>query len=1007
MKRTAQPRPSPALLGSSAALFAGFLLSGASGLIHEVTWMRLLRHVMGNSTAAITTVLCAFMGGLALGSLLAGRGFLRRLSPVTAFGWIEALIGLYCLCLPLLLSGGEPLYRWLYQSAHEVPAALALARFTFSLAALLVPATLMGATLPILGRAVARSDRAGGAVGLLYALNTLGAVAGAAASGFVLIPALGVRATIAVGAAINLAIAATCLALGRRAGAPESERPAPAAVAAGAPAEPALTARARRAVLAAALLSGLAALSYEVAWTRALALVFGSSVYAFSMMLTAFILGLGSGSLVAARLVERLTDPLRWLARAQAGAGLGALAVVPLLGALPLLVTPLLVRFGASFAALSAVEFALTLLVMFVPTFLMGASFPLATRLLTAGGAEVGRAVGQLYAWNTLGSIAGSVLAGFALIPWIGMRATLLAAVLVNGAGAVLLALHGAHPSRKRFAAGVLLAGAAAVLLTPRWDPSVMTSGPFMQARRLDAGVAASPEALRAILAESKLVYYREDRGTTIAVRELSDGERILYVDGKPDASSVKDLPTQILLAQVPCLLHPAPRRGLVIGLASGVTLGSAARHASFERLDCAEIAPAMVEACRTFAAVNGDVLADPRVRIIAEDGRNHLALTSEQYDVIISEPSNPWIAGIADLFTLEFFRTCRDRLADGGIACIWLEAYNIDLASLRSIVRTFQEVFPDAQLWHSTEYDYQLIGVKGALSVDAERLAERCAEPLIAADLRRIDIDSAEELLARLVMGPAGAGRLAAGAPLHTDDNALLEFAAPRILVNNRGQGDMLEAIEACRGAELAFVAGADAAAAAGLREAAAARIALAGHLARARAAGGEQRFEEVVRALQAAAAIDAAVPEVAEFAGGGVATARDLIDAGQFGAAVAALRTVLRVVPRHAPALEALGWIAAVRPEQELRDPDEAARIARELRGLGQAGAARAARHLVLAACLAAGRQFEAARGEAERAAELAAAAKLEDQRALAGALLAAIARGEAWTSTAPPPR
>ena len=924
-----------------------FLVSGMCGLVHEVAWTRLLRRVIGNTTDSITIVLCVFMGGLALGAYLFGRVLLRSKPPLLVFAGLEAIVGLWCFLLPQTIGFGAPLYGSLY-SDSTADFSFVLARLAFAVAVLGLPAVLMGGTLPVLTRFIASTaatpgigsgDGEGGLgrkAGTLYAINTLGAVAGASLGAFFFVPSFGVSGAIRVAATLNLLIAVFGVLLHRKsmkdasAGALTSAPP----VAAGAP-NPA--GHARTVVLLGYAVSGAAALIYEIGWTRALSLLVGSSVYAFGLMLTSFVLGLALGSLVASRIADRVARPLVWLAGIQAGIALAGLVVVPLLAALPLHVTGWLVSARESFWQVQAVTFGLFLLVMLAPTLLMGAMFPFASRLVGVG-ADADRAVGTVYASNTLGSIIGAAIAGFVLVPWVGVRGALLAAVLLNLLVAAAFAeSSGVAPKRRRvFVGGGLVVGLGLVFLMPSWDPARTGIGSFAFARRLPARIASSPEALAHEIAKGRIIFLEDGRNTTVTVIERPSGELILSVNGKPDASSVEDLSTQLLLAHVPMLLHEDPNDVLVIGLASGITLAAAGKHDA-EALECAEIAPSVVRACRRFELANDRILDDPRTRILTADGRNHLALTDRSYDVIISEPSNPWIAGIGDLFTREFFEICHDRLRDGGVACIWVESYNIDQASMRSIVRTFLDVFPNGSLWNIGPYDFELIGVKGELSVDATRLAARAVEGRVGDDLARIGVASVPDLLAKQVAGPDSLREFAGDAEFHTDDNALLEFRAPRILISNRGEIGLVEAIEAARAPTFDWLSGAGAEAlraesmaaaeSASLRRRAEIHVLKA---QRARLNDGAEALRNALAEMRRAAELDPENEDVVASLEEGLRQAGTYEQQGLTAEAIATYRGLLSVFPTHHRPTNDLAWLLATHPNERFRDGTDAIRLA-----------------------------------------------------------------------------
>ena len=822
--------PFPRTIG--AAVLCAFFVSGVCGLLHEIVWTRLLRHVMGNDTFSVTTVLCTFMAGLALGSYVGGRWIDRRRDPLRVFAILEGTIGLYCLMLPVLIELLQPIFGQIYRNTSASFYVFSLTRFFFCGLLLLVPATFMGATLPVLARFFVRApQRIGWPVGMLYGINTFGAVVGTAVTGFLLIPKLGVKNTIYLGCLLNFAICGAGMWLFVRAPewSAEEEQGEEEAEMQRAGGKPAPTVNSQPEaismpdgrwvlfiVLAGYGLSGFAALVYEIAWTRALTLMIGSSVYAFTLMLSAFILGLAAGSMIYARFADRARDPLLHLAVIEAAIGLSALCVLSVFGKLPFYVTRLIADVGGSFWLLQLTEFALVLALMLVPTTLMGAAFPLAARLVAQTPAAIGRSVGTVYGCNTLGSIFGAFAGGFILIPLLGIRGAALGAVLVNVVVACALfgcTLRSVRPglprlSRALAAAAVVLVMNLGIVLTPEWDPAHMSFGPYRQAHRMPSKMVRSVAALEREAALASILYHREGLTTTVTIKEYATGERVLVVNGKPDASSFTDLPTQELLAHLPLLLHPHPRDALVIGLASGVTFGSAGRH-PLQVLDCVEISPEVVEASRFFDEYNYRILDDPRVRVVVADGRSHLSLSGRTYDVIISEPTNPWIAGVGDLFTLEFFRLCRRRLNPGGIACIWLADYNLDLEGFRSIVRTFHSVFEHVTLWNAMEGDYLMIGSERGPSVDLEVLTARMAVPPVAADLGRINIRTVPELLAHLVTNTDGVERLSWGAAIHTDDNALLEFGAPRNIFVSGSDWAIDSAIEQHRKADLSFLVG------------------------------------------------------------------------------------------------------------------------------------------------------------------------------------------------------
>ena len=783
------------------AVFGLFFFSGACALIYQITWMRLFRLAMGNTVFTSATVLTAFMAGLALGSWVAGRLADRTGRPLRAYAYLEVLIGLCGLAMTPAFNALEPVYGWLYHGLDGTGIWLGVGRFLASATLLALPTALMGATLPLLSRfTTQRLESMGRDLGRLYALNTLGAALGAALTGFLLVPSLGVQTTLWAAAGANLLIGALAFAL-------------PDASSASAPADEPAPSRGDLAALWALGLTGFASMIYEVSWTRTLSLLIGSSVYAFTLMLVAFICGLGLGSMVLAGWIDRRARLFRTLALLELAVGLTALLVEPLFGLLPLAVVELVNRYAGSFGLLHLSEFLMAFGLMFLPTFAAGGIFPAAAKLYTRHLATVGKSVGDAYAANTLGAVLGAFAGGFLLIPLIGVQASILAATTLNiGLGIYFLWRDGlfSRPLFRVLALGLLLLPLAVSRL-PAWDVALLNSAPYLYAGQYQSAARLTGQGVAHAIGQGRRLLYAEEGMTaTVTVWDLL-GEHFMRVNGKVVASSQgKDLRSHSLLAHLPLLLHEDPQQVLLIGLGCGISLGAAQRH-PVTAIDCVELSPEVVEATELFSEVNQDALADPRTRMIVGDGRNHLALAEDRYDVIISQPSSLWIAGMADLFTREFFHDCRQKLAPGGLVGVWLQAYALEPEDVQTIVATFADAFPHAAMWELMPgIDYLLVGSAAPVEVGLDRLATHLERPGVRRDLARSGGGDALDLLCSYVMGDQGIHKLAGDAPLNTDDNARLEFAAPRGLYRDlsRGRGLFsLADLAAVRRADLGFV--------------------------------------------------------------------------------------------------------------------------------------------------------------------------------------------------------
>lgn len=784
-----------------AVLFlVAYTCSGFAGLVYEVTWTRLLTLHLGHTTAAASVVVGAFLLGLAIGAAVVGRAA-QRMTPTRALGayaLLELGVGAVALALPSALGALTPLLRLAYQDGAS-GLAFPLARVTFAIVLVLLPAVALGATFPLAIRwfasdSPARTRR----TAMLYATNTLGAAAGALAAGFVLIPRLGVRRSIACGVAASVVSAALAWVAGRRADGSDDARVASSAPASETRRTPGASRQSRsgpeaalpprRLVLAAAVLglSGFAALLHEIAWTRILALSIGPTTYAFAAALAAVIAGSAIGSWTGAWLVGRVRQPALWLALTLAAAAVTASYTYTLAGRDVALYVATELAHGGRNGWMSTGGWISAALV--VPTALcLGLAFPLAIGVAGVARDDVTGRVGLIYAVNTAGAVSGSIAAGFVTIPIAGLQTTLQLACACLIAAALAVAVA-ALTARGRLAA--LAASSLAVLtlaVSPPWDRALMTSGAYLYAPFVPPDLD-----LAAMLKAGRLVFYDEGASATIAVKTLT-GTTTLTVDGKTDASNRGDMLTQALVAHLPLLLHEAPREVAIVGLGSGVTAGAALTH-PVARVDVIELSPEVVEASRFFVRENRQALADPRTRLIVGDGRTHLRLGTTRYDVIISEPSNPWIAGVAALFTREFFAEARARLAPGGVFCQWANAYNIGDADLRAIAATFLAEFPGATAVLVGEHDLLLLGTTpDAAGADAgpdawTGLASHLNRAAAAADLERYGVRSPFALLSLVVAGPAELAAYGRGRPLLDDDRMPLEFSAPREIHRQSG---------------------------------------------------------------------------------------------------------------------------------------------------------------------------------------------------------------------------
>ena len=762
-----------------------YLLSGAAALLYEVAWLRLLTLTMGHTTAAVGAVLTAFMGGLAIGAWLGGRisGHLARRRALRIYAALEATVAMFALAMPFALGAMKPVLASAYADGTG-GALFNLVRLAISIVLIALPASAMGASFPVGIVAVGDSgfgirDSKGSDASELYAVNTIGAALGAALTGFVLLPALGLFSTTLAGVLLNGIAAAGALVLGGR-----TTEPSNRSNQANHPTRPTGPTRPTRLAAIALAVSGLVALVYEVTWTRVLAMTLGPTTYAFSAMLVAFIAGLAIGSAMGAALVPRTRHPGVWLGVAMIASAASALLASARVDYLPLTIAATAGRADASFASVFALDIGIAIAIQLPMTIALGATFPFAIAMASGTTEAEAGAAATIYAANTAGAIAGALAGSFILVPQLGLQTSLQIASILAAVTGWFVAWHfaarvphrrGRGPRVRSWSSTVALAVIAFALAAPQWNHTRLVSGAYRLAPILAA------RDLETALDTGDLTYYREGAAGTVSVRQLI-GVRSLAIDGKVDASNGSDMLTQKLLAHLPLLLHENPRSVYIIGLGSGVTLGAALTH-PIERAVVSEISPEVVAASNAFAAENHDALRDRRTQLIVGDGRSHLLLSDEQYDVIISEPSNPWMAGVSTLFTHEFFAAARGRLRPGGILCQWAHTYNISDADLRSIVATFLSEFPEGSAWLVGESDLLLIGSSSPIRALDTSVAQAWARPGVAADLAEVDVRSPFSVLTLFVARGGELREYAGNAAVQSDDRLALEYSAPRAI--------------------------------------------------------------------------------------------------------------------------------------------------------------------------------------------------------------------------------
>jgi spermidine synthase len=801
-------RPGAGLI--RALLLAVYAASGALALVYEIAWTRRLGLVFGSSHLAATTALVSFIGGLALGARLFARPSESAANPLRTYAWLEIAVGAFGVASPWILDGVQALYLATYPEETGAGLAFILWRFAIVGLTLAVPTALMGATVPVMTR-VFRGlvDRGPAAFGLPLGANTAGALAGTMLSGFVLLPHLGLRTTLLLAGAANLVLGAVAWTLARRLPPPAAPPMPPRETALRGIMVDAQTRRERRVALLIAGVTGACGLGLEIAWTRLLALVLGSTTYAFTLMLSAYLLGLAIGSLASARLASTVRSPARalaWLLVAFAASTWLGLACA---NELPFWFLDLFRRMGAKPSLVLLAQGIIAAAIMVVPAIASGSVLPVVMRMLGLAG-PAGTVGGRIYAVNTAAGIVAVILFTFVLIPSASLRVTMMIAVAVLALAAVLVVLvEQASIVRKlgplASAAAIL---AAAFLATPAFRPSLFATAVYRYADRYQHLSRAEFEAVRN--PGSSPVLYDEDgfvaRVTVVGPRS----DPSLLLDGK-GASAGGDIPTEILLAQLPILLAESPRRVLVIGHGAGVTARSALAHDDVEDVVSIELERKVLECAPFFRAPDAPVAPDPRLRLVENDGRNFLLATRSTFDVICSQPSNPWVSGAAPLFTAEAYRAGARKLAPGGVFCQWLQTYEMSEENLRVLVRTFAREFPHVALFSSSvKGNVFMIGSARDIRLDQRRL-ESIARGRLGVEMRRARVEAPVHVLALFELRDADLRAFAGDGVLNTDDNAYIEFALPFDLFTNHVEALHQALNRASRGlpAIVAFPAG------------------------------------------------------------------------------------------------------------------------------------------------------------------------------------------------------
>lgn len=769
------------------ALVVVFTLSGASALAYQVLWTRQLAFVLGGSAVAISTILAVFFAGLGLGSFFGGRLADRLRNPLAAYGVAELIIAGAALATPFLLSASGSVYLGLYRVLGDSPALVLLGRALATAVILIVPTTMMGATLPLVSRFyVRRVDHLGRGLGLLYGVNTLGGMIGAGIVGYYTVLEFGVRHSFYLAVAANVVAAITALVLSRGRGLPAAKgadgpadddgtasdrAPVPVPSADAASSGPADQDGLLRLASLGFFVSGFTSIAYEVLWTRALNFAIGNSVYAFTTILVVFLAGLVPGAFLAGRLADRSRHPFRALAVVQLLTAAAVLILFSQAGRLPAFSVYLFEKIGAGTLASDVLTKVLPAAVaLFLPALIIGLTFPFILKVVTDRLDRLGRRVGSFYAINTVGGILGSIVAGFVLLPLIGLTRGIILVAAINALMGGIFLTRAESPRLRRLGlplgVGLLLGlGITAALIQPV---------PFIRHTSHGRGE------------DVRLLYHEEGHTATVAVTETTEKgatSRTLWINllgASVTDEAYKHQQYYTLISLYPVALHPAPRNVFVAGLASGVTTGAAILDDRTAAVTCVEISPEVIRAAYLFEEYNFEVMSQPKATILADDARAYLETTEQRFDVLVTDVFISAVTGTSALYSKEYFELCRRRLAPGGLMSVGGGALR---ATDQTVARTFVEVFPYVALFsveNRAAYNRTfLIGSNEPFRFSRSSIEAAYAQPEVAAEWTRYGMPRPADLISSYVCDREMLLEYLQKTPMCTDDQPIIDFVS------------------------------------------------------------------------------------------------------------------------------------------------------------------------------------------------------------------------------------
>lgn len=763
----------------SISLFAVCLLfyfSGIAALTYEVLWVRHLGLIFGNTVYAAATVMMTYMFGLALGSHYAGKLAEKIKKPVKVFGILEVLTATYALCVPYIFDFIQFSYRFAAINISDSIIFLTFIRVFLALILLLIPTAMMGATLPVLAKGfLTKIEHFGSRLGILYGINTFGAVSGVLLAGFLFIPKFGMSLTNIIAVSLDflvgiIAISASIV-FDRKTNQIVNNKISSSF----AP----LTKTAKWLLISIGI-SGFISLSMEVVWFRALILIFGSTTYSFSTMLGIFLVGLSIGSLIISLFADKIKKPEVIFGISSTLIGFYTLSSLYFFTSMPtFLLQHLMLDGEPTWEKMISIKFLISIIFLLIPTILFGISFTTGVKAIRNHMSSSSEAVGEAAMFNTIGAALGAFFGGFILLPNVGMCSGLIiCSSIIILLGIILIRLFLISKTKKLVIPGAIILLTFIFLINPPiWNKKIISSGPYFSPWEY---VKNNKIILSEKLESERLLFYNEGITSTISVfRDL--GEDLQYSSqGKVEADTTeRSMMLQRMMGHLPMLFHPDPQRVVNIGLGAGVTFGAISCYPT-EHLEVVEFEPSVVNIAKVWSEENHDIVNNPNIKITINDGRNHLFISDEPYDVITSDPFEPVMAGAANLYTVDFFELAKSRLSDSGIMAQYLPLYELSYEDYQMIMRSFAKVFPDCIVFF-TGFDSILLGGKDANSLHLPIAARKFEIEQVKSSLGEIGFSDPEILLSMYVARLSNDNFLSRQGNLNSDNNPHIEFSAPK----------------------------------------------------------------------------------------------------------------------------------------------------------------------------------------------------------------------------------